>query len=64
MSNKLNKIWLKWLNPHIYQVDGSNWFKIFKKDQFQFSLKVEGQKTYLTFFVIIVLNLLDIYKLK
>jgi len=32
MSNKLNEIWLKGLNPHIYIVNGLNWFKVFKKD--------------------------------
>jgi len=31
-SNKLNKIRLKGLNPHMYRVDGLNWFKIFKMD--------------------------------
>jgi len=46
-SNKLNKILLKGLNPHIYIVEGLNWFKVFKRDQYQFLLKVEGLKTYL-----------------
>jgi len=55
-SNKLNKIWLKGLNSHIYIVEGPIWFKFYKKDQLQFSLKVEEQKTYLTLNVIIHLK--------
>jgi len=33
ISNKLNKIWLKRLNPHIYRVEGLYWFKVSKSFQ-------------------------------
>jgi len=31
-SNKLNKIWLKGLNPRIHKDEGLNWSKVFKRD--------------------------------
>ena len=30
--DKLNKIWLKGLNSHIFKDEGLNWYKISKKD--------------------------------
>jgi len=30
MSNKLSKIWLKWLNPYILKDKGLNWFEVSK----------------------------------
>jgi len=30
MSNKLNKIGLKWLNPRILKDEGLNWSKVLK----------------------------------
>jgi len=32
MSNKLNKIWLKGLNLHIYKVGRLNYVKVSKRD--------------------------------
>jgi len=31
-SIKLNKIWLKWLNSHNFEVGGLNWTKVSKRD--------------------------------
>jgi len=32
MSNKLNKIGLKGLNPHNFEVERLNWVKVSKRD--------------------------------
>jgi len=35
MSNKFNKIWLKWLNPRISKDKGLNWSKVSKWTNFK-----------------------------
>ena len=44
MLDKLNKIWLKGLNSYITKNERLNWPKISKRNQFQISLKLKGQK--------------------
>jgi len=43
MSNKLNKIWLKWLNPRISKDELLNWSKISKWTYSKIHQKVKGQ---------------------
>jgi len=43
-SNKSNKIWLKWLNPHISKDEGLNWFKVSKWTNSKIHLKLKDQK--------------------
>jgi len=52
MLDKLNKIWLKRLNPYISKDKILNWLKVSKRNQFQISLKLEGLKKYLTLIII------------
>ena len=44
MSNKFNKIWLKWLNSRISKDEELNWFKILRWTNFKIHLKLRKQK--------------------
>ena len=44
MSNKLNKIGLKGLNPRILKDEGLNWFKVSKWTNSKIHLKLRDQK--------------------
>jgi len=55
ISNKLNKIWLKWLNLPISKYEWLNWSKVLKLTN---SLKVKGVKTWYNF-VFFSLNFLN-----
>jgi len=44
MSNKLNKIWLKWLNPRILKYERLNWSKISKWTNFKIHWKLRDKK--------------------
>jgi len=46
MSNKLHKIWLKWLNPHIYIVERLNLFYIFLKINSKFHSKLKNKNIF------------------
>ena len=44
ISNKLNKIWLKRLNPRISKDEGLNWSKVLKWTNFKIHWKLRDQK--------------------
>ena len=44
MSNKLNKIWLKKLNPHYFKNNELNKVKVLKKNNFNFYSKLRNKK--------------------
>jgi len=44
MSNKLNKIWLKWLNPGLLKDEWLNWFKVSKLTNSKIHWKLGDQK--------------------
>ena len=44
MSNKLNKIWLKWLNPCTSKDERLNWSKVSKWTNSKIHLKLRDQK--------------------
>ena len=45
MSNKLHKIWLKWLNLRISKDEELNWSKILKWTNFKIHWKLRDKKT-------------------
>jgi len=46
MSNKLNKIWLKRLNPYILKNEGLNWFKILKCTNFKINWRLKDKNIF------------------